>query len=154
MRANAVFVGTVTDDGSMSPMYVKFLKFNQQFIQPLLPMMKFRPNERTISFEVEASWRGVERTHITVRTILSRCRPPLIEGEKYLIYAHQLPDGALHAGACSRTMLVASAASDLDYLQTMPKLELTDAPPTPNPLILGLAIPLLGVIVLAVVRRR
>ena len=78
MRANAVFVGTVTDDGFMSPMYVKFLKFNQQFIQPLLPMMTFRPNQRTISFEVEESWRGVERTHITVRTILSRCRPPLI----------------------------------------------------------------------------
>ena len=32
MRANAVFVGTVTNDGFMSPMYVKFLKFNQQFI--------------------------------------------------------------------------------------------------------------------------
>ena len=155
VRADAVFVGTVmrADDGSVSAPYTQFLQFYQQFVPPLPSMRQSGTNGRPISFDVENSWRGVKTTHFTVRTGWDDgdCGYAFEEGKQYLVYAYEWGDGLLHADICSRTAPLTSATEDLDHLQTLPKLELTNSPPMFNLRMLGVAIPLLSVIVLGVV---
>ena len=160
VRADAVFVGRATGDGNTfwNRLKVGFVTFYHQFVPPLPHTLVTGLYERNISFEVQDSWQGVETTQITVRTGWGGgdCGYSFQQDKPYLVYAYESHDGALHASICSRTAPLASAAEDLDYLQTWPKLELTEAPLMLNWAMLALAIPLLSIIALAVViwRRR
>lgn len=158
-RSKAVFVGTVTrvDEDSMKPRHGKFIQFYQQFVPPLPSMIDYDFHGRSVTFEVEESWRGVDTTHFTVQTGWGGdCGYRFQEGKQYLVYAHQFTDIPFFTGICSRTTALASATEDLNYLQTLPKLELTYTPSRLNPLMLGLGIVLGSTIVLGVViwRRR
>lgn len=88
-------------------------------------------NRRKISFEVQESWRGASFTHFTVRNSQSdgNCGYNFIQGQEYLVYVDQWADEPLHASTCSRTTALASATEELNYLQTLPKLELTGCNP-------------------------
>lgn len=155
IRADAVFVGTVTGtgDGFWNQLSVGFVGFYHQFVPPLPHTMVTGLYERPIFFDVEESWRGVDTTQTTVRTGWGGgdCGAYFEQDKQYLVYAYQSSDGALHTSICSRTAPLASATQDLNHLQTQPKLELTYMPLMLNPLMLCLGIPLLGVIGLVVV---
>ena len=118
-RSKAVFVGTVmrVDENSMKPRHYKF-------------------HVKSVTFEVEESWRGVDTTHFTIQTGWGGgdCGYRFEEGKQYLVYAHQFTDIPFFTGICSRTTALASATEDLNYLQTLPKLKLTYTPPKLNPL--------------------
>ncbi|MGB0386110.1 MAG: hypothetical protein ACPGWR_14985 [Ardenticatenaceae bacterium] len=155
MRAEAVFVGTALGGGDAfwNPLYARFVGVYHQFVPPLPPIIMDAGSHRTAtSFEVAHSWRGAKTTHFTVRTGLGDrdCGYRFQQGKQYLVYVYEWAHGSLYAGSCSRTAPLASATQDLNYLQTVPKLELTYVPPMLNPLMLCLVIPLLGVIGLAV----
>ncbi|MGB0386109.1 MAG: hypothetical protein ACPGWR_14980 [Ardenticatenaceae bacterium] len=160
ISADAVFVGTVTGtgDGFWNQLSVRFVGFYHQFVPPLPRTMVTGLYERPIEFDVETSWRGVETTQITVRTGWGGgdCGYNFQQSKQYLVYAHQSSDGAFHTSFCSRTAPLASATEELNQLQTVPKLELTDSPLMFNFQMLCLVIPLLGVIGLGVLiwRRR
>lgn len=153
-RADAVFVGRATGDGNTfwNRLQVDFIIFYHQFVPPLPHTLVTGLYERSISFEVQDSWQGVETTLITMRTGWGGgdCGYNFQQGKQYLVYASHSPDGDLYASICLRTAALENAGEDLEYLRTVPKLELTDSPLMFNARILYLAIALLGTIVLAV----
>ena len=72
----------------------------------------------SISFELSALWKGELRKDVAIRTGLwdALCGYHFELGEQYLVYAYSSGDGALHAGICSRTNVLAAAAEDMEQL--------------------------------------
>jgi len=63
----------------------------------------------TVTFQVEAGWKGVSTRHIRVVTgdDEGACGFPFVKGETYLVYAFSCPDcaGGLSTHLCTRTKL-------------------------------------------------
>lgn len=79
------------------------------------------PEDRTtVGFEVSAVWKGTvyEEMYITTPPIGGSCGFTFIEGEEYIVYAHDslYGDGGYTVGLCSRTALLGQAGIDLDAL--------------------------------------
>ena len=73
-----------------------------------------------VRFDVEENFRGQPRTSIEVTTGEGGgdCGFQFRTGERYLIYAGELPEtGRLHTSICTRTRLLSEAAADLDFLR-------------------------------------
>lgn len=109
--ADAVFVGTVQ---SITPIPADG--------PPLRPDEHRFPKELHIAFEAVTPFRGVKGHAVTVSTASSgpACGYQFKEGERYLVYAHHR-SGAPEfvVSLCSRTRLLAEAAEDLQFLQTL-----------------------------------
>ena len=75
---------------------------------------------RLVRFEVEETFRGQQRTTIEVTTGEGGgdCGFYFRTGERYLVYAHDLPQtGRLYTSICTRTNLLSEAGVDLDFLR-------------------------------------
>ncbi len=73
-----------------------------------------------VRFEVEENFRGQPRTSIEVTTGEGGgdCGFHFRTGERYLVYAGELPEtGRLYTSICTRTRLLSEAAADLDFLR-------------------------------------
>ncbi len=155
VQADAVFVAQVTGDGNSlwDRIQKDIAQAYNQFVPPLPHTLVTRLYERNISFEVQDSWQGVATTQITVRTGQGGgdCGYGFQQDKPYLVYAHESPDGSLYTSICSRTAPLANAGEDLDYLQTVPKLELTNSPLVSSFQILGVGLLLVSAIALGVV---
>ena len=113
-RAKAVFVGEVTE-----------------IIEPRTLDENATPPRRfyTIKFRVETSWKGVASPEIAVLSAQGRygclAYPPVIKGEKYLVFADPLYfGGAFQKGwliitICNRTKPLANAAQDIMKLESL-----------------------------------
>lgn len=119
-QSGAVFVGTVVDKARPNdrPAYVDWL--NQ------IPGIQLRGFAVwRITFDVGESWRGVTATSIMLRTWHGvDCGYHFSLGGQYLIYAYQGRYG-WETNACTRTTDIASAADDMSYLATLPRLKLS-----------------------------
>ncbi len=153
-RTDAVFVGQVMGDGNSlwDQIQKEIAQAYNQAVPPLPHIRMIGLYERDISFDVQDSWQGVNTTQITVRTGSGGgdCGYNFQQGKQYLVYADHSPDGDLYASICTRTASLANAGEDLDYLRTVPKLELTDSPLRFNLPIFALVIGLLGVLMLSI----
>ena len=160
VRTDAVFVGQVMEDGNSlwDQIQKEIAQAYDQFVPPLPHTRVIGLYERDVSFLVQDSWRGVNTTEVTVRTGSGGgdCGYNFQQGQQYLLYASHSPDGDLYASICTRTTSLANAGEDLDYLRTVPKLELTDSPLRFNWPIFGVALSLLGLLMLSILiwRRR
>ena len=81
----------------------------------------YSPEDRTtVEFEVGAVWKGVvhERMYVTTRPDGASCGFTFVEGEEYVVYAHDSAevDGGYGVYLCSRTALRSQAQADLDAL--------------------------------------
>lgn len=81
----------------------------------------YSPEDRTtVEFEVSAVWKGVvhERMYVTTRPDGASCGFTFVEGEEYVVYAHDSAevDGGYGVYLCSRTALLSQAQPDLDAL--------------------------------------
>jgi len=152
-QAKAVFVGTVTGitGQGLAPSLVELVR---RWLSPSSPHAFYG---RRVSVRVTDSWKGVTTANVELQTGYSSadCGYDFIVGNQYVIYAYQ-GQASLETNICRRTIDVASGASDLQYLQTLPKLGLTAAPSTPPLPLLFLSLGLLGGILLLTVwaRRR
>ncbi|MDE2641089.1 MAG: hypothetical protein OXI03_10990 [Chloroflexota bacterium] len=74
----------------------------------------------TVEFEVGAVWKGVvhERMYVTTRPDGASCGFAFVEGEEYVVYAHDSAevDGGYGVYRCSRTALLSQAQADIDGL--------------------------------------
>lgn len=81
----------------------------------------FSPEDfTTVVFEVSAVWKGAvyEEMSVTTPPIGGSCGFTFIEGEEYIVYAHDsfYGDGGYTVSLCSRTALLGQAGIDLDAL--------------------------------------
>ena len=81
----------------------------------------YSPEDRTtVEFEVGAVWKGVvhERMYVTTRPDGASCGFAFVEGEEYVVYAHDSAevDGGYGVYRCSRTALLSQAQADIDAL--------------------------------------
>ena len=81
----------------------------------------YSPEDRTtVEFEVGAVWKGVvhERMYVTTRPDGASCGFAFVEGEEYVVYAHDSAevDGGYGVYLCSRTALLSQAQADIDAL--------------------------------------
>ncbi|MXY79350.1 MAG: hypothetical protein F4Y94_06615 [Chloroflexi bacterium] len=81
----------------------------------------YSPEDRTtVEFEVGAVWNGVvhERMYVTTRPDGASCGFAFVEGEEYVVYAHDSAevDGGYGVYRCSRTALLSQAEADIDAL--------------------------------------
>ena len=79
------------------------------------------PDDRTtVEFQVASVWKGAlgHEIQITTPSTGGSCGVPFVEGEDYLVYAHDSPyeEGGYAANICSRTKSLAEAAEDLEDL--------------------------------------
>jgi hypothetical protein len=112
-----------------------------------------------VALTVSNSWKGVTATATQVTTGYGGgdCGYPFRVSAQYVIYAHGVPND-LSASICSRTTEVSQAATDLNYLGTLPALLLTPVSPTPWPLV-GIiifvsAVTLIGLAIFWLLRHR
>lgn len=74
----------------------------------------------TVGLEVSAVWKGVvhQRMYVTTPPTGGSCGFAFVEGEEYVVYAHESADaaGRYRVNICSRTSLLAQAQADLDGL--------------------------------------
>ena len=85
-----------------------------------------------VTINVSNSWKGITETVAQVTTGYGTgdCGYPFNVGTDYVFYAYGPPND-LSVSICSRTTEFSQATSDLSYLNTLPKLALTTASPTP-----------------------
>lgn len=81
----------------------------------------YSPEDRTtVEFEVGAVWKGLvhERMYVTTRPDGASCGFTFVEGEEYVVYAHDSAevDGGYGVYLCSRTALLSQAQADIDAL--------------------------------------
>ena len=79
------------------------------------------PEDRTtVGFEVNAVWKGTvyEDMYITTPPTGGSCGLTFVEGEEYIVYAHDSAygDDSYTVGICSRTALLGQALDDIDAL--------------------------------------
>ena len=79
------------------------------------------PEDRTtVGFEVSAVWKGTvyEDMYITTPPTGGSCGLTFVEGEEYIVYAHDSAygDDSYTGGICSRTALLGQAQDDVDAL--------------------------------------
>ena len=79
------------------------------------------PEDRTtVGFEVNAVWKGTvyEDMYITTPPTGGSCGLTFVEGEEYIVYAHDSAygDDSYTVGICSRTALHGQAQDDVDAL--------------------------------------
>ena len=79
------------------------------------------PEDRTtVGFEVSAVWKGTVREdmYITTPPTGGSCGFTFVEGEEYIVYAHDSAygDDSYTVGICSRTALLGQAQEDIDVL--------------------------------------
>jgi hypothetical protein len=79
----------------------------------------------TIFFKVTTSWKGVEKSLISVSTGRGGgdCGYPFQADQEYLVYANHAygnPNKYLVTSICSRTTEIPNASEDLNYLQSRP----------------------------------
>ena len=79
------------------------------------------PEDRTtVGFEVNAVWKGTvyEDMYITTPPTGGSCGFTFVEGEEYIVYAHDSAygDDSYTVGICSRTALLGQALDDIDAL--------------------------------------
>lgn len=152
-KADAVFIGTVTRITDLSQ--VPFLHALVRSARPVLNLDHDLLYDKVVHLEVKHSWRGVETTHIRIRTEIGGCGKHFAPGNEYLVYGYE-HDGVLYTHMCTRTRYAADAVDDLVYLQAIRELELipeTSSPRLwPASICLGCAIALWAVIWL--VRRK
>ena len=79
------------------------------------------PEDRTtVGFEVSAVWKGTvyEDMYITTPPTGGSCGFTFVEGEEYIVYAHDSAygDDSYTVGICSRTALLGQAQEDIDVL--------------------------------------
>lgn len=80
---------------------------------------RYSDDPRTVLFEVEKTWKGVQQTQVIVYTALSSasCGFGFDVGEKYIVivYANE-KEGELQTEICTRTSKISLAERDIDYL--------------------------------------
>ena len=79
-----------------------------------------RDDRTTVGFEVSAVWKGTVREdmYITTPPTGGSCGFTFVEGEEYIVYAHDSAygDDSYTVGICSRTALLGQAQEDIDVL--------------------------------------
>ncbi len=132
-RVDAVFVGAVNSVIDLGPL-AWLMYWLQQWVNPQAGMS----GDQYVSLSVSDSWKGVATTSVVLRNFSSgaTCGYPFTVGVHYVVYAYNY-QGDWMGSLCSRTSEVSQAATDLTYLQTLPKLPLT--PTLPIPLLICLA---------------
>ena len=79
-----------------------------------------RDDRTTVGFEVSAVWKGTVREdmYITTPPTGGSCGFTFVEGEEYIVYAHDSAygDDSYTVGICSRTALLGQAQDDIDAL--------------------------------------
>ena len=79
-----------------------------------------RDDRTTVGFEVSAVWKGTVREdmYITTPPTGGSCGFTFVEGEEYIVYAHDRAygDDSYTVGICSRTALLGQAQDDIDAL--------------------------------------
>jgi len=152
VHADAVFLGTVTGISAQPPAPSLLDR-----LRSWLGLPSTGPYYgRQVSVRVSDSWKGVTTATIELHTGFgdADCGYNFRVGSQYVIYATQGQTG-LVTSICVRTIDVASGAADLQYLQTLPRLSLTAAPPTsPLPLLFSSLGLLGGILLLTVWARR
>ena len=103
-QAGAVFTGKVTSIGD-APKLQGDLAF---------------AGARLVTFQVAEPFRGVAAAMLSVRTGTGGgdCGYAFQQGQSYLVYAHQMPNGEFSTGICSRTRRLDEAGDDLAYLRS------------------------------------
>jgi len=82
----------------------------------------FTDRAYTIRFKVERTWKGPSYTEANVFALRDECfsLPPLVEGDKYLVYAEAISDSPtstdLMINVCNRTTSMAAARTELPLL--------------------------------------
>ena len=123
-QSDAVFMGTVTKVSSPGKGALPTL------VEPVRRWLSLPPAPgsygRRVSVQVTDSWKGVTAGSIEVHTGYgdADCGYRFTPGRQYLIYAYQ-DEAGLATNICTRTVELASAGTDLAYLQTLPQLPLT-----------------------------
>ena len=74
-----------------------------------------------VDIGVNSPFRGVNGSAVTVVTADNgaACGYTFQVGERYLVYAHRTPDGTLEVSLCSRTIPLAKATEDLQFIQSV-----------------------------------
>jgi hypothetical protein len=85
-----------------------------------------------IDFRVNHSWKGVEKTIVTVDTGygMGDCGYPFMVGNDYLVYAsypYGIPEHYWVTSICSRNAEISAASEDLRYLSSLPALPLSSS---------------------------
>lgn len=85
-----------------------------------------------IHFRVHNSWKGVEMSTIVVDTGygMGDCGYPFAVSNDYLVYASYpsgIPDDYWVTSICSRNAEISAASTDLMYLNSLPRLQLTSS---------------------------
>lgn len=139
-NAHAVFVGDVTAINDPTWLARTFL---------FLPIVYSSADPTLVHFQVSDSWKGVTTTTVTIRTAVggASCGYSFDLGKQYVVYAYQY-SRELETNICTRTSEAALATTDLNYLNTLPKLALT--PTASSPAILYVVIASLVAIAIAV----
>ena len=79
-----------------------------------------RDDRTTVGFEVSAVWKGTvyEDMYITTPPTGGSCGFTFVEGEEYIVYAHDSAygDDSYTVGICTRTALLEQAQEDIDAL--------------------------------------
>jgi len=137
IRSDAVFTGTVTKVVSSGKGVLPSV------VEPVRRWLGLPPAPgaygRRVSVQVSDSWKGVTAGSIEVHTGNgdADCGYRFTPGRQYLIYAHR-DEAGLATNICTRTVELASAGTDLAYLQTLPQLPLTPGAAVSDlPLLLG-----------------
>lgn len=132
VEADAIFIGTVTAiiAPSRVPNYDNLVEIYYNFVPPL-PNVHFDEfDSQRVMFKVETSWKGIDKPYTIIRTGEGHgnCGYNFIQGNQYVVYGYGR-NGNLATGICSRTAEISRATEDLDYLQTLPKIELVSKMP-------------------------
>jgi hypothetical protein len=74
-----------------------------------------------VEIAVNSTLRGVNGPAVTVVTADNgaACGYAFQPGERYLVYAHRSPDGTLEVSLCSRTIPLAKATEDLQFIRSV-----------------------------------
>lgn len=81
-----------------------------------------------IDIEVRESWKGISKTAIVLQTGLggADCGYPFTINNQYMIYAYEF-EGRWETSICTRTNDIALASDDLNYLNTIRKIALSQS---------------------------
>ncbi len=139
-QADAVFTGTAVRVPARPSRFSVYARETLRTVDGFLGT-ELAGLRSPVTFEVDASWKGVTTTRTVVHTYSGGL--PFVEGHRYLIYAFRW-EGDLNWGICSRTTAVQDATVDLAALAKRDRLALRE--PTPAYRLVGLAaLALLGV---------
>ncbi|HSH02079.1 MAG TPA: hypothetical protein VLL52_06120 [Anaerolineae bacterium] len=119
--ATDVFIGHVT---KVTPPY-PWSDSTLNKIRHFLGIPKESPTSYEMTLQVIKSWKGVDTSTVTVKyDVYDSCSSYLDDQTTYLVYAYNWGDDTLYTYHCSRTRLALYAASDLDYLNSLPTIPL------------------------------